>query len=140
MHCDQAVRTHKLDDEDPLSGLDAFGEQQVQRMIADLDLDVTGPSMIPVGLWTDATPYSFDRKQSLEVLSLSFPGALKRGMRSWPHSSWMLDPGQLFQSMSWAMEKGPDSSWTLWSPQVKWNKSKGHHRSEEAERAGVLAA
>eukprot|EP00971_Amphidinium_carterae_P317717 6315969-Amphidinium_carterae.1 len=69
MHCDQAVRTHKLADANLLSGLDAFGEQQLQRMIADLDLDVTGPSIIPVGLWTDATPYSYDRKQSLEVVT-----------------------------------------------------------------------
>eukprot|EP00971_Amphidinium_carterae_P317718 6315970-Amphidinium_carterae.1 len=69
MHCDQAVRMHKLADTDLMSGLDAFGEQQLQRMIADLDLHVAGQSMIPVGLWTDSTPYSFDRKQSVEVVT-----------------------------------------------------------------------
>ena len=29
---------------------------------------------IPMGLWSDSTPYSWDRKESIEAFSLSFPG------------------------------------------------------------------
>eukprot|EP00971_Amphidinium_carterae_P169158 3351433-Amphidinium_carterae.1 len=41
-----------------------------------LDLDINGASVIPVGMWSDATPHPYDRKQSIEILSLSFPSAV----------------------------------------------------------------
>eukprot|EP00971_Amphidinium_carterae_P294433 5845961-Amphidinium_carterae.1 len=31
--------------------------------------------VVPIGLWTDSTPYAWDRKQSVEPITLCFPGA-----------------------------------------------------------------
>eukprot|EP00971_Amphidinium_carterae_P012410 244423-Amphidinium_carterae.1 len=36
----------------------------------------------PTGLWTDATPFSYDRKESVEILSLNFPRAVANHTRN----------------------------------------------------------
>eukprot|EP00971_Amphidinium_carterae_P010783 212947-Amphidinium_carterae.1 len=52
-----------------------------------LDLAM-GESIIPVGLWSDAAPYSYDRQQSVKIVPLSFPCAIARNARilvcAWP--------------------------------------------------------
>ena len=47
-----------------------MGLRQIERVEAELK--VRGAT--PVGMWADATPYSWDRKQSVELVCTSFPG------------------------------------------------------------------
>ena len=54
----------------------------------EAELNVRGAT--PVGMWADATPYSWDRKQSVELVCTSFPGVSGKlaGLRvplvAWP--------------------------------------------------------
>eukprot|EP00971_Amphidinium_carterae_P098224 1943224-Amphidinium_carterae.1 len=74
MHC-KAVVIHQLGEEELVDGLDATGKSNLRRMAGEQDI-------IPAGLWTDAMPFSYDRKESVEILSLNFPGAVANDARN----------------------------------------------------------
>ena len=70
-----------------LSNLDSHGQQEMRRMERQLKIE----GAIPMGMWADATPISWDRKESLDIISLSFPGVggklanLRVPLVCWPH-------------------------------------------------------
>ena len=102
-----------------------MGRGELQRIEDELHVK----DAIPVGLWADATPYSWDRKQSLELICCSFPGLGERLQntriplvawpKSWTHAETKRDILRVLAwSLTWASagvspaQRHDGSAWT----------------------------
>ena len=88
-----------------MNGLDEAGRQQKSRMEHELHME----DGICMGLWSDSTPFTWDRKESIEVLSLSFPGlagdlsGLRVPLAVWP-KKWTgpATKSQILHILAWS--------------------------------------
>ncbi len=53
------------------SGLDAHGLRELRRMQDQLQI---AEGVVPLGLWGDSVPFTWDKKGSLQIIALSLPG------------------------------------------------------------------